>query len=170
MRKLIGSGLLFAVGGFLVWAQTPPDGTKTAFADIDDSLARLSKITGLKQIRKVQFDTIDKPRLKVFLEEQIKQEVKPNEIRAEELALKKLGLVPQNFDLAKNTVDLMTEQAAAFYDYRKKKLFLMDAANAGGAGDQQPTRRTADGVAVAPARPEWVSQIIPLRVQCERYR
>src|SRR4051794_24503592 len=136
MRKLIGSGLLFAVSGFLVWAQASPDANKSAFADIDDSLARLSKITGLKQIRKVQFDTIDKPRLKVFLEEQIKQEVKPQEIRAEELALKKLGLVPQSFDLAKNTVDLMTEQAAAFYDYRKKKLFLMEAAVEPG-GDQQ---------------------------------
>ncbi len=135
MRKLIGIGFLFAIGGFLVWAQAAPDVTKSAFSDIDESLARLTKITGLKQVRKVQFDTIDKPRLKVFLEEQIKQEVKPHEIRAEELALKKLGLVPQNFDLAKNTVELMTEQAAAFYDYRKKKLFLMDAATAS-AGDQ----------------------------------
>ncbi len=135
MRKLIGSGLLFAVGGFYLWAQAAPDANNSAFAEIDDSMARLSKITGLKQIHKVPFDTIDKPRLKTFLEEQIKQEVKPNEIRAEELALKKLGLVPQGFDLAKNTVDLMTEQAAAFYDYRKKKLFLMAAA-AGSPGDQ----------------------------------
>src|SRR4051812_24084522 len=134
MRKLVGSGLLF-VCSFLVWAQASPDAGKSAFSEIDDSLARLAKITGLKQVRKVQFDTIDKPRLKVFLEEQIKQEVKPSEIRAEELALKKLGLVPQSFDLAKNTVDLMTEQAAAFYDYRKKKLFLMDAANGGGDQD-----------------------------------
>jgi len=135
MRKLIGSGFALAIGGVLLWAQTAPDTAKSAFSDIDDSLAQLSKITGLKQVRKVKFDTIDKTRLKVFLEEQIKQEVNPNEIRAEELALKKLGLVPQNFDLAKNTVDLMTEQAAAFYDYRKKKLFLMDAAN-GSSGDQ----------------------------------
>jgi hypothetical protein len=136
MRKLIGCGLLFAVGGLWVRAQAPPDGTKAAIADIDDSLARLTQITGFKQLHKVQFDAIDKSRLKVFLEEQIKQEVKPDEIRAEELALKKLGLVPQNFDLARSTVDLMTEQAAAFYDYRKKKLFLMDAATAS-AGDQQ---------------------------------
>ncbi len=135
MRKLIGSGLLIVIGGFLVWAQAAPDLGKSAFSDIDDSLARLSRITGLKQVRKVRFDTIDKPRLKLFLEEQIKQEVNPHEIRAEELALKKLGLVPQNFDLAKNTIELMTEQAAAFYDYRKKKLFLMDAATAS-AGDQ----------------------------------
>ena len=123
------------MGGFLVWAQPAPDLAKSAFSDIDDSLTRLTKITGLKRVRKVQFDTIDKPRLKIFLEEQIKQDVNPHEIRAEELALKKLGLVPQNFDLAKNTIELMTEQAAAFYDYRKKKLFLMDAATTL-AGDQ----------------------------------
>ena len=48
--------------------------------------------------------------------------------------LKKLGLVPPEFDLAKATVDLMTEQAAAFYDYRKKKLFLLEAS--AGANDQ----------------------------------
>jgi hypothetical protein len=133
MRKLIGSGLLFSVCGFWLAGQSAADALKTPFAGIDDSLLQLSKITGLKQVRKIQFDTIDKPRLKVFLEEQIKQEVKPTEIFAEELALKKLGLVPQSFDLAKSTVDLMTEQAAAFYDYRKKKLFLMEAATAPGS-------------------------------------
>ena len=29
------------------------------------------------------------------------------------------GFIPQDFDLAKETVDLVSEQAAAFYDYRK---------------------------------------------------
>ncbi|HUQ92132.1 MAG TPA: hypothetical protein VM120_10670, partial [Bryobacteraceae bacterium] len=51
----------------------------------------------------------------------------PEEIRAEETALKKLGLVPKEFDLKKSTVDLLTEQAAAFYDYHKKKLFVLDS-------------------------------------------
>jgi hypothetical protein len=74
----------------------------------------------------VQYDTIDKTHLKQFLEDRIREEVKPEEIRSEELALKKFGFVPQDFDLKKTTVDLMTEQAAAFYDYRKKKLFLLD--------------------------------------------
>jgi hypothetical protein len=35
-------------------------------------------------------------------------------------------LVPADFDLKKMTVDLLTEQAAAFYDYQKKKLFVLD--------------------------------------------
>jgi len=37
-----------------------------------------------------------------------------------------LGLVPNDFDLRTTMVDLLTEQAAAFYDYHKKKLFLLD--------------------------------------------
>src|SRR5207245_9748174 len=52
---------------------------------------------------------------------------KPDEIRAEEMTLKKFGLVPPDFNLAKNTVDLLTEQAAAFYDYDKKKLFITES-------------------------------------------
>ena len=56
----------------------------------------------------------------------LKEAVKPEEIRAEEVTLKKLGLVPQDFDLRKTTDDLLTEQAAAFYDYKKKKLFILD--------------------------------------------
>jgi hypothetical protein len=36
------------------------------------------------------------------------------------------GLVPPDFDLRRSTIDLLTEQAAAFYDYDEKKLFLLD--------------------------------------------
>jgi hypothetical protein len=57
----------------------------------------------------------------------VKEVASPEEIRAEELALKKFGLVPPEFDLAGSTVDLLTEQAAAFYDYNKKKLFITDS-------------------------------------------
>ena len=35
------------------------------------------------------------------------------------------GFVPQDYDLRKSTVDLLTEQAAAFYDYDQKRLFLL---------------------------------------------
>ena len=35
--------------------------------------------------------------------------------------------MPADFDLAKSTVDLLTEQAAAFYDYDRKKLFITDS-------------------------------------------
>ena len=60
--------------------------------------------------------------------------MKPEDVRAEELTLKMLGLVPADFDLRKNTLDLLTEQAAAFYDYNQKKLFVLEGWRASAAG------------------------------------
>ena len=61
-----------------------------------------------------------------YLKEQIQQSVKPDEIRAEETTLKKFGFAPADFDLKQTTIDLLTEQAAAFYDFKRKKLFISD--------------------------------------------
>jgi hypothetical protein len=67
--------------------------------------------------------------MKDFLERRIREEVKPREIEAEEAVLKKLGFAPPDFDLKKTTIDLLTEQAAAFYDFHKKKLFVVDSSD-----------------------------------------
>ena len=52
--------------------------------------------------------------------------MKPAELRTEELTLKKFGFVPQDFDLKKTTIDLLTEQTAAFYDFHRKKLYITE--------------------------------------------
>ena len=75
---------------------------------------------------------MSKHQLRQFLNKRIKKTLKPDEIHADELSLKMFGLVPQGFDLRKSTVDLLTEQAAAFYDYDEKKLFLLNDASVGG--------------------------------------
>ncbi|MEZ5356871.1 MAG: hypothetical protein R2762_29890 [Bryobacteraceae bacterium] len=89
-------------------------------------LAQLSGITGLEVRERVIEHTMKRDELKAYFDERIDEAVKPEEIRIEELALKKLGFVPADFDLRKTTVDLMSEQAAAFYDYRKKKMVLLE--------------------------------------------
>jgi hypothetical protein len=38
-----------------------------------------------------------------------------------------LGLAPVDFDLKQSTVDLVSEQAAAFYDYNRKRLYILDS-------------------------------------------
>lgn len=108
-------------------AQAPAPGSQrsSAFDDLDASVASLAKITGLAPLKKVQYDTITREGLKAFIEERIKEEIKPEDIRIDELSLKRFGFVPEEFDLKQTTVSLLTEQAAAFYDYRKKKLFLL---------------------------------------------
>jgi len=87
----------------------------------------LTQITGMKLRHPVPCDYITKEKVNAFLKQRMKDTAKPEEVRAEELTLKKFGFVPQDYDLAKSTVDLLTEQAAAFYDYNKKKLFITES-------------------------------------------
>ncbi len=103
----------------------PETGVPTA-AEIDAVMKQLSSITGFKVKRQLPFEMISREQVNKFLKEQIRHSVKPEEIRAEETTLKKFGFVPRDFDLKKNTIDLLTEQAAAFYDFHRKKLFISD--------------------------------------------
>ena len=96
-------------------------------AQIQTTALDLTKISGMPLKHPVPCDFISKDKINKFLNDRVKEVAKPEEIRAEELTLKKFGLVPADFNLAKNTVDLLTEQAAAFYDYDKKKLFITDS-------------------------------------------
>jgi hypothetical protein len=86
----------------------------------------LTAISGLELRHPVPCDFISKDEIHSFLKKRVKDVASPEEIRAEELTLKMFGLVPQDFNLERNTVDLLTEQAAAFYDYNKKKLFITE--------------------------------------------
>ena len=96
---------------------------------------QLTEISGMKLKHPVPCDFITKDKINQFLKDRVKDVAKPDEIRAEELTLKKFGLVPPDFDLASTTVDLLTEQAAAFYDYDKKKLFITETT---GTDSQEP--------------------------------
>ncbi len=92
--------------------------------------AELADISGLKLHHPVPCDFISKEKVNEFLKKRVKDVASPEELRAEELTLKKFGLVPPDFKLADTTVDLLTEQAAAFYDYDKKKLFITESTSA----------------------------------------
>ncbi len=86
----------------------------------------LADISGLSEVHPVPYGRMSRRQLRQFLNKRIKRSLKPEEIYADELALKMFGFVPDDFDLRKSTVDLLTEQAAAFYDYDTKKLFLLE--------------------------------------------
>lgn len=107
-------------------AQSDPAAKKVC-AEANSIARELTAISGLELHHPVPCDFISKDKINEFLQKRVKEVAKPEEIRAEELTLKKFGLAPPDFDLAKNTVDLLTEQAAAFYDYDKKKLFLTES-------------------------------------------
>src|SRR5579864_6380040 len=116
--------LLFcAFWGAVAGAQ---NGDRAIFAEMGSDLRELAEISGLKLHHKVPYDLISKDQVNRYLKDRVGEASTPEELRIEELSLKKFGFVPQDFDLAKNTVDLLTEQAAAFYDYHRKKLYISD--------------------------------------------
>jgi hypothetical protein len=112
-------------------AQAPGvrDTSRDIFNEIQRSVQELTEISGFRLHRRIPYGLISREDVNRFLKQRVKEAVKPDDIRAEEITLKKFGLVPQDFDLAKTTVDLLTEQAAAFYDYNKKKLYITDWTN-----------------------------------------
>jgi hypothetical protein len=102
--------------------------SRDLFADIDSTLADIAKITGMPPKFKVERDLITRDNLKKFLQQRIEETVKPEEIRVEALTLRLFGFIPDSYDLKESTINLLTEQAAAFYDYRKRKMFLLEGA------------------------------------------
>ena len=121
-RALLPLVLLFGAAA----AQSVRDESRAIFAEIDRTVRELAKISALDLRKPVASDLISKEKVNEFLKKKVKEVSTPEELRAEELTLKKFGLVPPDFDLAKTTVDVLTEQAAAFYDYHAKKLYITD--------------------------------------------
>ena len=110
-------------------------GPEPLFSQIDGISRDLETITGLRFKKPVPYAQLDKKQLREFLSHRIDKALKPADLKAETLVLRMLGLIPKDFDLRQETVDLMTEQAAAFYDYQKKKLFLIAGGGEAGGGD-----------------------------------
>ncbi|MGH9500987.1 MAG: hypothetical protein ACRD3L_17750, partial [Terriglobales bacterium] len=109
----------------LILAAAAP--AQTIFSQVDQILGTLSDITGWKVQRTVPAEILAKDKFAKMVAEGVKESEGNKETRAAEIALKMFGLVPQDFNLAQESGDLLSEQAAAFYDYKKKRLFVLDS-------------------------------------------
>ena len=78
-------------------AQEQPEDRHEIFQAIDRSLRELANISGLKAKKTIRYDLITRDKVHQFLKDRIKESVKPEELRAEEMTLKKLGFVPPDF-------------------------------------------------------------------------
>lgn len=137
MKRLISLPRPRSALGIIAWLlmATAPVRAQELFTNIGHIKQGLSAITGLAFKRDVPYALIGKDQLHRYLEQRLHETMKPEEARAEEITLKMLGLVPADFDLRKNTLDLLTEQAAAFYDYNQKKLFVLEGS--GGSTNEE---------------------------------
>lgn len=94
------------------------------FAQIDSMLAAIERITGIKAIEPIPAAFMTREEVNELIKSRLDEESSDEEIRQEELFLKIFGFVDADFNLKEEIVDVMTEQAAALYDYKTKKLYV----------------------------------------------
>ena len=98
----------------------PAVGSRDLCSQVPAIAQTLTKISGMKLLHPVPCAFITKEKINQFLKQRVHEDENPEDIRDEELVLKRFGFVPQDYNLADSTVDLLTEQAAAFYDYNRR--------------------------------------------------
>jgi hypothetical protein len=68
---------------------------------------------------------LTKAELEKYLARKMKEEVKAEQLEIEEIVVKRLGFAGEEFKLKETTLELLNEQAAAFYDFKARKLFVI---------------------------------------------
>jgi hypothetical protein len=75
--------------------------------------------------REVKGNVTTRDQLKDMLVKMVDEEIPPEEMRGDELALKALGLIPQEMDLKQTMLAMLTEEIAGFYDPRTGAMHLI---------------------------------------------
>ena len=157
MSKRTGWGIRAALCAFALWAagvapasaQThgarsgrpraaaTADAAKAAAAAAAtvEILRETSEIRGLRVLRAVKSGAQTRADIERMLLRNLDEQSKPEEMRASELVLKKLGLVPADFRLRPFTISLLTEQIVGYYDPKTQTFYLADWIDPAG---QQP--------------------------------
>lgn len=92
-----------------------------------DVIARtVSQIRGLPIKKRIDRDVLSQDEIRKRLVERLAKDYGPAELASEEVALKRLGLLPESMDYQKEMLDLLTEQIAGFYDPSVKELYIAD--------------------------------------------
>ena len=108
------------------YGQKPVLPYQDLLSQADAVLKEMSGITGLPILSPVKKQVVSREEVKQYLIESLHNDYSPEELHLEEASLKAFGLVPRDFDLQKFMVDFYTEQAAGFYDPRRKTMFIAD--------------------------------------------
>jgi predicted MFS family arabinose efflux permease len=115
-----------ATAALLLCCLPAPAADANLLKKVDQYLEEASQLTGFKVKRKVPAAFLSAKQLEKYLDGKMNTEVDQKKLRAEELVLERFGFAPKGFRLAETTLALLNEQAAAFYDFKARKLFVLD--------------------------------------------
>lgn len=102
----------------------PEDAKKGLLGKADDIAEKVSAIRGLKIKRSIERGVMNKEQIRARVLERMDDEYKPEELAAEELAMKRLGLLPPSVDYKKLVIDILTDEIAGFYDPWERRLYI----------------------------------------------
>jgi hypothetical protein len=125
MKRLLSLCVLCAICA-PVLAQDNRSAAEQALAAVDEIIVQVSKITGLKIKEPVKSAVVSREQIRGYIQERMRQTTTPERLRAQQVALQKFGLLPPGFQLEQFVVDLLAEQATAYYDPRRKQFYLSD--------------------------------------------
>jgi hypothetical protein len=111
---------------FATTAVAQQQGTQDLLSQADEVFQQMSQITGLPIKAPLKKQVISRPEIEKYLTQNLHEEMTPAEIHAQEALVRSLGLVSRDFNLEKFLISFYTEQAAGFYDPKRKTMFIAD--------------------------------------------
>ena len=96
------------------------------FKSIDEIMRFVSRDTGLALHHDIKKELIGRDEVQKYIEEKMKDDEDRKDMERSEVVLKKFGLLPREFQLQTFLVSLLREQIAAFYDSKKKTVFMLN--------------------------------------------
>ncbi len=142
-RKLIAPALLAALVALLVTsgagvgarqragqAGAKPSAVSAKTAAIREAtsevLGETSELRKLSILRQVKSSALSRDEIEKALIKNLDESETPEETLNSEIALKKLGLAPADFQLRPFIIKLLTEQVAGYYDPKTQEFYLAD--------------------------------------------
>jgi len=123
---LLGVLVLCAAPSLLTRAEPQNASPQELLSQADEILQQMSQITGLPIKGPLKKQVISRPEIEKYLTDNLHEEMTPGEIHAQEALVRAFGLVSRDFNLQKFLVSFYTEQAAGFYDPKRKTMFIAD--------------------------------------------
>jgi hypothetical protein len=99
------------------------------YADkVRETIPQIERATGLTFKTPPKLEVRTRDQVREFVLSKFNEQQPAQELAAEEIVYKTLGLIPQSLDLRKFLLDLYTEQIVGFYDPAKKVLYVVEGA------------------------------------------
>jgi hypothetical protein len=105
------------------WAAPPAETLLATFASVLQRVATIRQLPLLKPIARA---VRTRQQIRDSVAVLIREEMSPQEWEAERQAMIQWGLIPADFQLQAFVLDLLTEQAAGYYDPKQQQFFIAD--------------------------------------------